>query len=104
MDGYPVKIDDVLTTTELEAFILKLSLQRAAMAPPVPTDVPDSGIPTVQRASFSIDIAPDGITINLRSNGLGWLGYQINRDGCIGLRDALNAYFPPILDPNNLRA
>ena len=100
MDGYALKIDRIFTAKELEEFILELSLRRAVMSPPVPVDVPDGKIPTASGASFSIDVAPDGITINLRSNGLGWLGYQINQRGAIGLRDTLNAYFPLIVYPN----
>ncbi len=100
MEGYALKIDDIFTAPELEQFMLQLSRRRSEMSPPVPTEVPDNGIPTVRAASFSTDIAPDGITINLRSNGFGWLGYQINRDGAVGLRDTLNAYFPVSVYPS----
>jgi len=98
MTGYPIKIDDVLTAPELEALILRLSLQRAQMQPAVPPSPPDN-IPTVRHASFSIDVSPEGITMNFRSNGFGWLAYQINREGCVLLRDGLAAYFPALIDP-----
>jgi len=100
MDGYAVKIDDVFTATQLERFMLELSLRRAEMTPAVPVAVPDSGIPTVRHASFTIDVAPDAITINLRSAGFGWLAYRVNLAGAIGLRDTLNAYFPLSVYPN----
>lgn len=100
MEGFKLQIDDVLTAQQLEALILKLSLRRALMSPAVPVEVPEHGIPTVRAASFSIDVAPEGLTINLRSTGLGWLGYQLNLAGTLGLRDTLNAYFPSAVFPN----
>lgn len=92
-DGYALKIDRVFTARELEEFILELSQRRARMAPEVPAKQPEN-IPTVQHASVSIDVAPDGITMHFRSNGLGWLGYRINLAGVEGLRDFLNLHFP----------
>jgi len=100
MGGYAfTRGNDVLTAQELEQFILELATARAGMDPPVSISQPEK-IPVVRQASMNIDVAPDAITINLRSAGFGWLAYRINLAGAIGLRDALNAYFPLSVYPN----
>lgn len=93
MDTVKVQIDADLTAAQLDCLLLDLSIKRARMTPGVPSNPPEN-IPTVRSASFTIDIAPDSLTMNFRSNGFGWLGYRINQAGVDGLRDLLNAHFP----------
>lgn len=96
-----LQISASLDAAGLEDLIRQLAMARAAMSPPVPMNPEDmiggSAASLVQDATSLAAEPPrsDGqVTLRLRSEGLGWIGWRLHADHCHALRDFLNGYYP----------
>lgn len=96
-----LQINTSLDAAGLEDLIRQLAFARAAMQPPVPMDIEDmiggSAASLVQDATSLAAEPPksDGqVTLRLRSEGLGWVGWRLHPDHSRALRDFFNGYFP----------
>lgn len=96
-----IQINTSLDAAGLEDLIRQLAMARATMQPPVPMDIEDmiggSAASLVQDAT-SLAAGPPGkdgqVTLRLRSEGLGWVGWRLHPDHSQALRDFFNGYFP----------
>jgi len=81
-DKVTISLNGEFTAAELEEVIQELAAARSSMDPPVPLTLPISGdAPVVlqENSSFTIRTLVDGgLRIWLRSEGMGWMAFQLS--------------------------
>lgn len=103
LTGASVNINTNLNAAGLEELIRMLAQTRAKMQPPVAkeqSDIAATGAPSLledlSRLAFERPDSNGTAILRLRSEGLGWLGFRMQRADCEGLRDFLQSHFPAI--------
>ena len=93
-----VKIDQAMTTEQLETLISDLAEFRAGMEPPVPIERPTSADQRVsmqdEPSLLAIPLKDGRIRFWLRNHGIGWLVYNFTIQQAITLREFLNSNTP----------
>lgn len=81
-DKVTISLNGEFTAAELEEVIQELAVARAGMEPAVPQTLPTSGDAAVlqqEDASFTVrTLADGGLRIWLRSEGVGWMAFQLS--------------------------
>ncbi len=77
-DGTLTLGESNFTTEQVEQLIHDMLLARSRMEPPVPQQLPQDRDPIVQfQPAMEVSRNPEGITLAMRSAGLGWVVYSL---------------------------
>lgn len=90
-----VTLTGEFTASELDEIIRDLAMARAGMLPAVPTSAPgdisaEGEVLVQDAASFTCrTLASGGLRIYLRSDGLGWMAYNLTPRDVAGIRELI---------------